>query len=134
VGHTQTARYFTVDSYALLAVMNEGAVDTTETAADNVDFFRAHFSELGIRGGLVMFLDGGASQDPGARRLYASGSDPSVLSCFALVGSTLLARAIASFFLGLTRSRVPTAFFETLTEANPWIDALTVPARSVSGW
>jgi hypothetical protein len=46
---------------------------------------------------------------------------PSLFYAAALIVSHPLARAIGSFFLGLTRPAVPTRLFPTVEEAAEWV-------------
>jgi hypothetical protein len=48
--------------------------------------------------------------------------DPQVFFAAALVVANPLARAIGSFFLGLTRPGVPTKLFDSIDAALAWVD------------
>ena len=61
-----------------------------------------------------------ASQDKEARRVYQSEPEPALMLGSALVGGSLLSRAMGSFFLGLSRPKIPVKMFATLDEAMVW--------------
>jgi hypothetical protein len=65
-------------------------------------------------------------QDSEARRLYGHLPDLNVLRGSALVGGTMLGRAIGTFFLGVARPRIPVQLFSSVEEAVAW-------ARSLNG-
>jgi hypothetical protein len=46
---------------------------------------------------------------------------PTLFYAVALIVTNPLARAIASFFLGLTRPAVPTKLFESVEDAASWV-------------
>ncbi len=62
------------------------------------------------------------SQDAAARRVYAEEMDPRLVHGTALVVSNPLSRAIGSFFLGLTKPRIPVALFPSVEAAVPWLE------------
>ena len=87
-----------------------------------MEYFRA-----GSRPGcVVVFFDRMKGQDAGARRIYHREPDSKLLLGTALVGGTLLGRAMASFFLGLSKTQVPVKLFADLNDALSW-------ARRLSG-
>jgi len=120
VGATSNTEYFVPESGVLIAMPLQGAADDEVTAQENVDFHHAHWRQLGRSGASVILFDRMTSQDKGARGVYASQSDPSLLTCAALVGGTLLSRAMASFFIGLTRPMIPAKMFPDLDSALVW--------------
>ncbi|MEX1365657.1 MAG: hypothetical protein AB1Z98_21190 [Nannocystaceae bacterium] len=123
VGRTSNTDYFVDDEGVLLALPHPGAVDTGATARENLDFQHTWFANHPDPPVVVIFFDRMVSQDRAARKLYSEDThDPWALG-FALVGGTLLSRAMGSFFLGEARTRIPLRFFATLPEARPWIRA-----------
>lgn len=123
VGGTSNTDYFVDDEGVLLALPRPGVVDTGATARENLDFQHRWFANHPDPPVVVVFFDRMVSQDRAARKLYSEDThDPWALG-FALVGGTLLSRAMGSFFLGLARTRIPLRFFATLSEARPWIRA-----------
>ncbi len=123
IGETANSRYFEVARDVMLVIPHAGARDTGATAQENVAFQAAH---LGPRGGgvVVIMMDNMVDQDREARRMYQTGSDPSWMRGTALVGGSMLTRAIAAFFLGVSRPRTPLKMFGTLDAALAWARAL----------
>jgi hypothetical protein len=68
----------------------------------------------------VVVVDRVKDQDPRARRIWTDEVDSDLVCGLALVGSTMLGRAIASFFIGLARPRVPTVMVATVEQAVAW--------------
>jgi hypothetical protein len=66
-------------------------------------------------------MDQVAAQNSGARDVYRTAPDPTLQTCFALVGGTMFGRAVSSVFIGLNPPRVPTRLFGTYQEALSWI-------------
>lgn len=120
VGESSNSRYYEIEPYVLGAVPNEGAKDDLGGARDNVRFQMDHFRKLGRGGVVVVFFDRLVSQDKDARRVYQIEPDPELMRGTALVGGTPLGRAIASFFLGLARPRIPVKMFSDLDGALVW--------------
>lgn len=120
VGSTSNTQYFRYSDRILVALPLPGVMDTRATALENRDFQRSWFEQSGTPGTVVVFFDRMKGQDSDARKVYASGVDRRWLAGSALVGGSMLGRAMASFFLGLTRPTVPTKMFGTLEEAVRW--------------
>lgn len=72
---------------------------------------------------MVVHLGSLVGQDGEARRIYAEGMDPARFYAAALVVTSPLSRAIGSFFLGLTKPRVPARLFESFEAAIAWAQA-----------
>ncbi len=124
VGRTSNTRYFAQDSRVLIAWPDEGALDTAETATENVEFQIVYFRSVGAPGIVMIFFDRMKGQDRGARQVYTARANESWTIGIALVGGSLLSRAIAAFFMGLSKPRVPIRLFATEEEAAPWIEQL----------
>lgn len=124
LGETTCSEYFEIESGVLAAVAREGSKDDLSTAQENVAFQHQHWRTKGRSGVVVFFIDNLVSLDRDARRLYQVELDPALLRGTALVGSTLLSRAIGSFFLGLARPRIPFRMFADLESALAWAHEL----------
>jgi hypothetical protein len=125
LGDTTIFRHFEIEPGILVILPHAGASDDLTTATENWRFQREYLASLGRPGVLVIFLDRLVSQEREARRLYQEQIEPRFCAGGALVGSTLLGRAIGSFFFGLSRPKVPIKMFAELDEALAW-------ARSVN--
>lgn len=121
IGRSGNADFFEVEPGVLAVVPFDGSTDTAQTAADSIRIQIEHLRASGRRAGTVVFMDGVVAQNSGAREVYRTAADPVFQTCFALVGSTILGRAVSSVFMGLHPPRVPTRMFGTFQEALAWI-------------
>ncbi len=121
VGETSNTDYYVDDEGVLLALPRKGVHDTGATAIENIKFQKAHYDANDDPPLVAIFFDRLASQDRAARKIYAD--DPSLQWSlgFALIGGTMLSRAMGSFFLGLTRPQAPLKMFASLAAARPWL-------------
>ena len=118
-GESDNTVYYALDDGVLVAVPHEGSKDTGSSARSNRAEQVKYFRERGKKGGIVIFFDRMLSQDKDARRVY-EGMDVA-LTCTALVGGSMLARAMFSFFLGIARPRVPVKLFGDFESALSWV-------------
>ncbi|MEM7158594.1 MAG: hypothetical protein AAF799_37485 [Myxococcota bacterium] len=121
VGKTSNTVYYVDDEGVLLALPHAGAHDTGPTAHENVEFQKFHFDANHLPPIVAIFFDRLASQDRAARKVYADDPSPQWSVGFALIGGSMLSRAMGSFFLGLSQPQTPVKMFTTLQEARPWI-------------
>lgn len=128
VGESTNTAYFLVEPGILAAVPHEGARDDFASATDNQRFQNEHFRAAGAAGVVIVFVDRMVSQDAAARRVYGTDLDVTVIRATALVGGTLLGRAMISFFLGLSRPRVPVKTFADGPSAIAWARGLNAGA------
>lgn len=124
VGETSNTKYYVDDDRILLVLPHPGSHDTAATARENIDFQHQWFSTHGDPPLLIIFFDRLASQDRPARKIYAEDTTSPWALGFALVGGSLLSRAMGSFFLGLSKTAIPLKFFPTMTEARSWLHGL----------
>jgi hypothetical protein len=121
IGRSVNADFFEIEAGVLAVVPFDGALDTADTALDSVRIQLTHLRARGRRAGTIVFMDRVASQNSGARDVYRTAPDPTLQTCFALVGGTMFGRAVSSVFIGLNPPRVPTRLFGTYQEALSWI-------------
>ena len=121
LGRTYNTHYYLLSDDVLIVLPDQGLRDDGASARINIDFQSAYARMLGRRCCVVVVLDSLSSQDSEARRIYAAGMQPSLFYAAALIVTHPLARAIASFFLGLTRPAVPTKLFESVEDAANWV-------------
>ena len=126
LGRTANTEYFRMKERILVAIPDEGTTDDETTAWENHAFQRDHFASVGAPGIVIIFFDRLGDQTRGARQVYAATATPDWSCGFALVGGTALTRALASFFMGLSKPAVATRMFGDLEAALPWI-ATTCP-------
>jgi hypothetical protein len=121
LGRTYNTHYYLLADDVLIVLPDQGLRDDGASARVNIDFQSAYARMLGRRCCVVVVIDSLTSQDSEARRIYAAGMQPSLFYAAALIVTNPLARAIGSFFLGLTRPAVPTKLFESVEDAANWV-------------
>jgi hypothetical protein len=120
VGGTNAGAYHEIDPGVLIAVPAHGYVQTEAGARASLVELDRISREAGRRHALIILVDRVRSQDKGSRRVWAVEADPHLCCCFALVCNSMLARAIGSFFMGLSKPVVPTRMFADLDQALAW--------------
>jgi hypothetical protein len=120
LGETSNSRYFEVEPDIIAAVPHVGSVDDGPSAHENQTFQNQHWYKVGHGGVVLVMADRLSSQDKAARKVYGSEPDPSVMRATALISVSLLARAITSFFLGISRPQIPVKMFGTIEDAITW--------------
>jgi hypothetical protein len=119
LGQTTNSHFYLIEPNVLALVPKPGSSDTEDTARENLGFEHGYFREHGA-GVVLVFIEGAMSQDSGARKVYVNEADPTLFLGGALIGQSLLARAIGSFFLGLNRMRVPFKMTGSSDQALAW--------------
>jgi hypothetical protein len=119
IGESSNSQYFEIEKGLIAALPNHGAKDDLATARENVEFQHRYWREHGP-GCVLVFFDRMVSQDKDARSVYQSGTDPSLMLGTALVGGSLLSRAMGSFFLGLSKPKTPLKMFGSVDDAIAW--------------
>jgi hypothetical protein len=130
LGRTYNTRYFLASDDVMIVLPDQGLRDDGASARVNIDFQTAYARLLNRRCAVVVVIDSLTSQDAEARRIYASGMQPTFFYAAALIVTNPLARAIGSFFLGLTRPAVPTKLFDSWDAATSWCESLRPAAVS----
>lgn len=121
VGRTSNSHYFRAGEDVLVVLPDLGLKDTGPAARENVAFQLEFARRAGHPCAVVVHLASLLSQDTEARRAYAEGMDPALIFAAGLVATNPISRAIASFFLGLTRPRFPTRVFDGFEAAIAWV-------------
>lgn len=132
IGETATCLYFEIEPQVIAAVPHQGSSDNGATARQNVEFQLDYLRAHGGSGVVIVFFDRMTGQDSEARRMYGQLPELAVMLGTALVGGTMLGRAIGTFFLGVARPRVPVQMFSTVEEALPWARALNRAAAAAA--
>jgi len=130
IGATRNTDYFMVAPRIIVAAPHPGTVDDGESAKENVAFQLGYARDFGEPCGVIVLLGSLKSQDPEARRIYAEKMDPTLVFGTALVVNSALARAMGSFFLGLTKPRIPIGLFPSLEACIPWLEARMPPGKA----
>jgi hypothetical protein len=119
VGATSNVRYYSPEPRILVGVAMARATDDRETGLENIKFHNQYMREHGP-GVVIMCLDEGASQSREARQAYLDHVDPKYCIASAVVGSTLIARAMGTAFLQFGRLRARFKVFVSFSEAVAW--------------
>src|SRR5690242_18482661 len=96
LGATSNTQYYEIEPGILGAVPHHGSSDDANSAQQNNVFQMDYFRGGQRPGCVVVFFDRMKGQDAGARRVYQREPDSTLLLGTALVGGTLLGRAMAS--------------------------------------
>ena len=124
VGDTFNTEYFMFDPDILVVNPTPGYKDNFEAARSNMEWQQTFARKLGRKCGLVVVLNNLLSQDAESRKVYSDGLLPELFYGSALVVSNPLSRAIGSFFIGLSRPKVPTRLFDTVDKAIEWLNTI----------
>ncbi|MCU0683882.1 MAG: hypothetical protein MUF34_16850 [Polyangiaceae bacterium] len=131
-GKSINTEYFELDDGVLLVVPFEGSRDDGRSARSNAELQTKFFRERGRKGAVIIFFDRMKSQDREARTIYADMD--AALTATALVGGSMLTRAMASFLLGIARPKVPIKLFSTFEAALEWAREMNrTAARAFDG-
>jgi hypothetical protein len=111
------------DPDILIIIPREGTMDNGKDARENVAYYHEYARSLGKPCGSVVIMSNMLAQDAEARRAYTE-IDPSLAYAAGLVVESPLSRALGSFFIGLTRPKVPTKLFNTIENAIEWVKTM----------
>jgi hypothetical protein len=126
VGNTSNTEYRTKPEARdiLIVLPQSGLRDSGDSARMNIDFQLEYARSVGRPCAVVVHLASLMSQDAEARRVYASAMTPEHFFAASLVVSSLISRAIGSFFLGLSRPAVPTKMWGDFGKAIAWAESV----------
>ncbi len=121
---TSAGAYYRVAPNVIVAVPNPETKQSLEAARASLAAFDAIARGVGRKQSVLVLVDRVVSQDAAARRVWSTPRADETRCCQGLICSTLLARAIGSFFLGLNKATVPTRMFTDLDSAVSWAEAM----------
>jgi len=124
IGSTSNADFYEMRSDVLVIVPYPDATDGESSARESLAMQKKHWTEVGRRGAVVVWMDPVVSQDSGARGVYANETQGVPTTCYAIVGESFFAMATASVFTGLAKPGIETRIFRSLDEALPWIEEM----------
>lgn len=124
VGGTGAGAYYELEPDIVVALPQKGYVQREPDARASLEEFGRIVRERGRRAALIVLVDEVRSQDAGSRRVWADEADPDLYCGLALVCGSALARAIGSFFMGLSRPRVRLRMFADLEAARQWAHSM----------
>lgn len=125
VGKTTNTVVYTLESDPdiLIIVPQEGTMDNAKDARENVSYYHSYARSLGKPCSSVVIMVNMLSQDAEARRAYQK-MDTNLFYAGGLVVEDALSRALGSFFIGLSRPKVPTRLFDTVDNAIEWVKTM----------
>ncbi len=125
IGDTTNTEVYIAESDPdiLIIVPREGTMDNFKDACENVAYYHNYARSLGKPCGSLVVMSNMLSQDAEARRAYTT-LDPGLIYGGALVVGNALSRALGSFFVGLTRPKVPTKLFDTIENGLQWLKTM----------
>jgi hypothetical protein len=125
IGNTTNTEVYIAESDPdiMIVVPREGTMDNFEDASENVAYYHNYARSLGRPCGSVVIMSNMLSQDAEARRAYTT-LDPALIYGGALVVGNALSRALGSFFMGLTRPKVPTRLFDSVESGVQWLKTI----------
>ncbi len=121
VGRTSNTQYHRAEPDVLIVLPDANLKDDGPSAMMNADFQLAFARAAGRPVAVVVQMTSLLSQDGAARRVYAERMEPKLFFAAALVATNPMSRAIASFFLGLTKPKIPTRVFDSFDAALAWV-------------
>jgi len=121
IGAAGGSDYYTVDPDIVLLVPQTTMVDTPETAQANADFLTAYARKLGKKCATLVIMSNILSQDAETRRIYRELGENGHFFGVALIVDSPLSRALGSFFIGLSKPKIPIKLFDTIERSIEWI-------------
>lgn len=123
IGETRNGKVYVIEPDIMAAVPFLGVRDTEDMAREATNFQNNYWRSQGHGGSILIFADRMASLDKEARRVYQQEPDPEYMFGAGLVGMSLLTRAIGSFFLGISKPKIPIKLLKDLDEGLTWARA-----------
>ena len=124
VGSTVNTDYTIADPDILIVTPKPGTMDNPELARINVEFQTDYARQHAEKCAVVVIISNLLSQDAATRRVYTEGINSSLFFGVGLVVGNPLARAIGSFFMGLSRPEIPTKMFTSIESAVEWLQSI----------
>ena len=124
VGGTRAGEYRLVEPGILLAVPRQGYRQSVDGARASLEEQVRLSKRYGRPLVVLVLVDRVQDQDSRSRRVWRDEPKPEYTLGLGLVGIAPLTRAIGSFFIGLSRPRIPTGLFSSLEEGVAWARGL----------
>jgi hypothetical protein len=116
VGGTAAGAYYELEPRILFALPHPGYVQDAEGARRSLAEFNRIAGERGQAHVAIVLLDRVVSQNAAARRVWSDEVDQKLMCGMVMVCSSLLARAIGSFYIGLNRPQTPVSMVASLDQ------------------
>lgn len=124
VGSMAGADYYIADPDILLIIPQTGFVDNPQLAQQNADFMNEYARKTGRKIGAVVVMSNILTQDAETRRVYQKLAGNGLYYGLALVVDSALSRALATFFIGLSKPAIPTQLFDTVEKSIEWLGTI----------
>jgi hypothetical protein len=124
IGSTAGADFYVTDSNILLIIPQAGFVENSQLAQQRSDFLNEYARKAGRKFGIVVVIANILTQDAETRRVYQTQVSNGLYYGLALVVDSALSRAIATFFIGLSKPSVPTQLFGTVEKCIEWFKTI----------
>lgn len=124
VASTSNADFYEMKPDVLVIVPHLDSTDHEASARESLAAQKKHWTSVGRRGAVVIWMDPVIAQDSGARGVYANETAGVPTTCYAIVGESFFAMATASVFTGLAKPGIETKIFRSLDEALPWVEEM----------
>jgi hypothetical protein len=115
------ANYYLVDADITLIVPPKGFFDNPKQARESADFQDMYARKLGKKCGLVVVMSNVLSQDAETRRVYNAQAANGLYYGVALVVDNALSRALGSFLIGMSQTKVPIKLFDSVEKGLDWL-------------
>jgi hypothetical protein len=123
---TDAGGYFRLRADIIAAIPRPGFIQSEAGARESLRALDRIARDAGRKQAVIVLVDRVASQDSAARKVWSVPRADETRCAQALVCSTMLARAIGSFFLGLSKAAIPTRMFADVESAYVWAVRMTV--------
>ncbi|MGB8648523.1 MAG: hypothetical protein WCF84_25025 [Anaerolineae bacterium] len=124
VANLYNTDYLTAGPDILVASPAPGYKDTAESARASMDYVQNYARQLGKKCGVVVVMNNILSQDAETRRIYSERSTPDLFYGTAMVAGNPLARAVVSFFLGLSKLPIPLRMVDSIDSGIAWLETI----------
>jgi len=104
----------------MVAVPDEGVVEVVSLSQAVYDGYTRAAASVGHPIAVLVYVDRLGDQTPEVRTFWQNVMHPDVVACVALISSSFFARAISSFFIGISGPKVPTKMLGTEESALLW--------------
>jgi hypothetical protein len=113
--------YYLVDSDIMLAIPRPNFIDSPRLAQASANFQSEYARKIGKKCATIVIMDNVLSQDAETRRIYQDLAQNGLFFGAALVVNNPLSRALGSFFIGLSKPKIPMRLFDTVETGIEWI-------------
>ncbi len=122
IGSTSNADFYEMRPDVLVIVPHQDSTDNEASARESLALQKKHWTSVGRKGAVVIWMDPVVAQDSGARGVYQNETAGVPTTGYAIVGESFFAMATASVFTGLSKPGIETQIFRSLDEAMPWVE------------